>query len=147
MAGGGTNEERNNPCSNNSASQAASAKSVLRPGTILTCRALTSFNSKPRSSSTYQIGFQYWPVASITTSVTLLACSQSANASSPEVNVGNTRSSDRRPLPPGAGVRTQATTSSLPTSNPAQHSTITSTTHPLVIDGVGSGGADRSSRL
>ena len=45
-------------------------------------------NWNPRSSSTYQIGFQYWPVASITTWVTPSACSQSARVSKPEVNVG-----------------------------------------------------------
>jgi hypothetical protein len=61
---------------------------VLRPGRILTWRALTSSNSNPRSSSTYQIGFQYCPVASITTWVTPSACSQSARVSKPEVNVG-----------------------------------------------------------
>jgi hypothetical protein len=43
---------------------------VLRPGRILTWRALTNSSSKPVSSSTYQTGFQYWPVASITTCVT-----------------------------------------------------------------------------
>jgi hypothetical protein len=31
---------------------------VLRPGRILTCRALTNSSSSPRSSSTYQQGFQ-----------------------------------------------------------------------------------------
>lgn len=61
---------------------------VLRPGRILTWRALTSSSWNPRSSSTYQIGFQYWPVASITTWVTPSACSQSASASRLEVNVG-----------------------------------------------------------
>jgi hypothetical protein len=61
---------------------------VLRPGRILTWRALTSSSSNPRSSSTYQIGFQYWPVASITTWVMPSACSQSARVSKPEVNVG-----------------------------------------------------------
>ena len=40
---------------------------VLRPGKSLTWRALTNSSSSPRSSSTYQMGFQYWPVASSTT--------------------------------------------------------------------------------
>ena len=31
---------------------------VLRPGRILTWRALTNMSSKPASSSTYQTGFQ-----------------------------------------------------------------------------------------
>jgi hypothetical protein len=88
MAAGGTKLPRSSPCSSNSASQAASATSVLRPGRILTCRALTSSSWKPRSSSTCQIGFQYWPVASITTWVTPSAVNQSASASSPEVKVG-----------------------------------------------------------
>ena len=61
---------------------------VLRPGRILTWRALTSSSSKPRSSSTCHTGFQYWPVASITTWVTASAASQSASASNPEVKVG-----------------------------------------------------------
>jgi hypothetical protein len=61
---------------------------VLRPGRILTWRALTNSSWKPRSSSTYQIGFQYWPVASSTTWVTPSAASQSASASSPDVKVG-----------------------------------------------------------
>ena len=65
------------------------------------------------------MGFQYWPVASITTSVTASAASQSASASSPEVKVGNVRTSWSRPPCP-SGTRTQATTSSLATSNPAQ---------------------------
>jgi hypothetical protein len=46
-----------------------------------TWQALTSSSCNPRSSSTYQQGFQYCPVASITTWVTPSACSQSASAS------------------------------------------------------------------
>ena len=86
--GRGTKLPRSSPCSNSSASQAASQTSVLRPGRILTWRALTNNSSKPASSRTYQTGFQYWPVASITTWVTPSAVSQSASASSPEVKVG-----------------------------------------------------------
>jgi hypothetical protein len=48
--------------------------------------ASSSWN--PRSSSTYQQGFQSWPVASITTWVTPSVCSQSARVSRLEVNVG-----------------------------------------------------------
>ena len=55
---GGTKPPRNSPCSNSSASQAASQTLVSRPGKILTCRALTNSSSSPRSSSTYQIGLQ-----------------------------------------------------------------------------------------
>jgi hypothetical protein len=51
-------------------------------------QALTSSNSSPRSSSTYQQGFQYCPVASSTTWVMPSAVSQSASASRLEVNVG-----------------------------------------------------------
>jgi hypothetical protein len=65
------------------------------------------------------MGFQYWPVASITTWVTPSAVSQSDSASSPEVKVWNVRTSWARPPHP-SGTRTQATTSSLATSNPAQ---------------------------
>jgi hypothetical protein len=45
-------------------------------------------SSNPCSSSTYHTGFQYWPVASITTWVTPSAASHLASASSPEVKVG-----------------------------------------------------------
>src|SRR6266511_5319296 len=126
MGAGGTKLPRSSPCSNSSASQAASQTSVLRPGKILTCRALTNNSSKPPSSRTYQIGFQYWPVASITTWVTPSPASHPANASSPEVNVGNVRTSWSRPPRP-SGTRTHATTSSLATSNPAQRATSSST--------------------
>jgi hypothetical protein len=88
MAAGGTKLPRSSPCSSSSASQAASATSVLRPGRILTWRALTNMSASPSSSSTCQTGFQYWPVASITTWVTPSAANQSASASSPEVKVG-----------------------------------------------------------
>src|ERR687898_410163 len=93
MGAGGTKLPRSSPCSSSSASQAASATSVLRPGRILTWRALTSSSSKPASSRTYQTGFQYWPVASSTTRVTPSAASHPASASSPEVKVGNVRTS------------------------------------------------------
>src|SRR6266498_4180590 len=134
MAGGGTKLERSSPCSSSSASQAASATSVLRPGRILTWRALTSSSASPRSSSTYQTGFQYWPVASITTWVTPSASSQSASAARSALKVANVRTSwRRRPPAPGAGVRTQATTSRLATSNPAQRSTSRSTRPPPTV--------------
>src|SRR5215218_3506710 len=126
MGAGGTKLPRSSPCSNSSASQAASQTSVLRPGRILTCRALTNNSSKPASSRTYQTGFQYWPVASITTRVTPSAASHPASASNPEVKVGNVRTSWARPPRP-SGTRTQATTSSLATSNPAQRATSSST--------------------
>jgi hypothetical protein len=74
---------------------------------ILTWRALTSSSSKPCSSSTYQTGLQYWPVASITTRVTSLRTSQSASAWEPRGNVRNVRTSWPR-LPCPSGTRTQA---------------------------------------
>src|SRR5215213_7320087 len=58
MAGGGTKLPRSSPHSSSSHNQASSPTSVLRPGRILTWRALTSSSWNPRSSSTYQIGFQ-----------------------------------------------------------------------------------------
>jgi hypothetical protein len=88
MAADGTKLPRNSPCSSNSHSQAASPTSVLRPGRTLTWRALTNSSSNPRSSNTYQMGFQYWPVASSTTCVTSWSWSHSAKDSRPELNVG-----------------------------------------------------------
>src|SRR5918996_5907594 len=126
MAGGGTKLPRSNPCSNSSHSQAASPTSVLRPGRILTWRALTNSSSNPRSSSTYQHGFQYWPVASITTWATPCSVSQSARASRSALKVLKVRTSWQRPPAPSA-TRTQATSSSLPMSSPAQRSSTTST--------------------
>ena len=54
---GGTRLPRNRPASSSWQSHCASLMSVLRPGTCLTCLALTSINSKP-SSSTAHTGFQ-----------------------------------------------------------------------------------------
>src|SRR5215218_4765441 len=45
-------------------------------------------SARTRGTSWRTIGFQYWPVASITTWVTPSACSQSARVSKLEVNVG-----------------------------------------------------------
>src|SRR4051794_14898432 len=123
MTGGGTKLPRSSPCSSSSASHSASSTSLLRPGTIFTCRTLTSFSSNGRSSSTYQTGFQYEPVASITTSVTPSMANQSAIASRSPVNDAKVRVCLRRPRPCGWGVRTHATTSRLPTSIAAQRST------------------------
>ncbi len=84
----------------------------MRPGRIFTWWALTSLHSNARSSRTYQTGFQYDPVASIAISVTPCAVNQSAIASNDPVNEVNVRVCLPRPGPPGAGPRTQATTSS-----------------------------------
>lgn len=48
---GGTNEARTRPCAPNCASHAASETSLLRPGMLRTCRALTSTRSNPAFSS------------------------------------------------------------------------------------------------
>ena len=114
----------------------------MRPGRIFTWWALTSFTGNARSSRTNQTGFQYDPVASIATSVTPSAANQSAIASNEPVNEENVRVCFRRPRPPGLGVRTQATTSSLPMSIPAQHSISTSTSNLLDFH-VPSSGRDR----
>src|SRR3954452_10908980 len=132
MAAGGTKPPRSNPCSSSSASHSASSTSLLWPGRIFTCWALTSSRWKDRSSRTYQTGFQYEPVASIAMSVTPSVVNQSAISSSAPVNEANVRVSLRRPRPAVSGVRTQATTSFLPISIPAQRSISTSTTDLLV---------------
>src|SRR4051812_28482752 len=128
IAAGGTKLPRSRPCSSSSANHSASSTSLLRPGTIFTCWALTSFSSaNARSSSTYQTGFQYDPVASITTCVTPSATNHSVIASSDAVKDENVRVCLRRPRPLAAGARTHATTSFLPISIPAHRSTNTST--------------------
>src|SRR3954451_23356881 len=139
----GTKLLRSSPCSSSSASHSASSTSLLRPGRIFTWRLLTSrISSKGRSSSTYQTGFQYGPVASIAISLTPSARNQSAISSSVWVNEEKVRVCLRRLRPPGPGVRTQATTSSLPMSIPAHRSTSSSTSGllPLVHDGTGPAG-------
>jgi len=98
----------------------------LAAGEDLDATGVDQQQLKPASSRTYQTGFQYWPVASITTRVTPSPASHPASASNPEVKVGNVRTSWARPPRP-SGVRTQATTSSLATSNPAQRATSSST--------------------
>src|SRR4029450_2568690 len=65
--------------------------------------------------------------------VTASTFNQSAIAPSDPVNEENVRVCLRRPRPLGAGVRTQATTSSLPMSIPAQRSLRTSTIGLLVL--------------
>src|SRR5258708_35681992 len=116
MAEGGTKLDRISPCANRSAIQVASFTSVLRPGTFLMCAALASTNSKS-SSKICHTGFQYTPVASIATCVQLQELSHSAKLNNPLVVVRKLRTSCC------TGVdtqRTQATTTSLCTSRPAQ---------------------------
>jgi hypothetical protein len=54
----GTKLARTRPWASRSASQVASATSVLRPGTFFTCAALASTKAKSPSPSTCQTGFQ-----------------------------------------------------------------------------------------
>jgi hypothetical protein len=50
IGGGGTKLGRTIPCAATSASHSASDRSVLRPGTFFTCRALHNHTSKPSSN-------------------------------------------------------------------------------------------------
>ena len=65
--------------------------SLLRPGTFLTCRALTRSTEKPRASSMSKSGIQYTPVDSIATVSTSHAVSQSARSMSACVKLLNSR--------------------------------------------------------
>ena len=55
----GTKLGRTSPWASRSASQAASATSVLRPGTFFTCAALARISTRSPSDSTCQTGLQY----------------------------------------------------------------------------------------
>src|SRR6266540_2336270 len=92
-----------------------SKRSVFgRPGTFLTCRALTRATAKPRASRIWKSGIQYTPVDSITTVVIRQAVNQSASRCKSQVNALNfwTGWASR-----SAGTPTQC--SSAPTSMPA----------------------------
>src|SRR3989475_4610325 len=86
---------RSRPCSSSCASHWQSLTSVLRPGTALTCCALTSRTSKLASRMWYT-GRQYTPVLSIATCVQPAAVSQSASRSSSRVVVPKVRTSSAR---------------------------------------------------
>ena len=102
---GGTKLPRNSPASISWQIQAASEQSVLRPGTCLTCLALTSISSKA-SSRMCQTGCQYTPVASIATCVTPCASSQSRRPISPRTVVENSaRCCSRPPVDTGTHAR------------------------------------------
>ena len=116
IGAGGTKLPRTSPNANNSASHAASDTSLLRPGRLRTSRAFTK-TSANRSSKMCHTGFQYTPVASITTSRIRHPSSQSPNRNSSSVVVPN-RSVTCSSLPRST-TRTAATTSSLCTSSPA----------------------------
>jgi hypothetical protein len=114
------------PAACSATSQAASQTSVLRPGEDLDVAGVDQqqleaclLKDIPDGLPVLAGGLQHhlgdpW------------SASQPANASSPEVKVGNVRTSWSRPPRP-SGTRTQATTSSLATSRPAQRGTSSST--------------------
>jgi hypothetical protein len=120
IGSGGTKLGRIIPCAATSASHSASVRSVLRPGTFLTARALHS-HAVNRDSSAYKTGFQYTPVASIATSSTRRSASHPASSARPDVVVAN-RSFSRTTPALGPSVRTHATTLSRCTSSPATRS-------------------------
>jgi hypothetical protein len=102
----GTKLPRSSPGSSNSANQAASATSGFRPGRSLTWRALTSSSANPRASSTYQIGFQCWPVASSTTWVTPSTWSLEPVGQRLQVGAEGGKGADRLPaVAAGARIR------------------------------------------
>ena len=80
MCCAGRNEAVNSPTECRYCSHWQSAKSVLRPGTCFTWRALTRQTSNPRSSRIWKSGIQYTPVDSIATVLIPQAHSQSAIA-------------------------------------------------------------------
>ena len=129
---GGTKLGRIRPCARRSASQVASFTSVLRPGTALTWAALARASSRSISShSTAQTGFQYTPVASITTCVTPWLFSHADKRSRSAVVVANV-STWRTTRAPSA-MRAQATTLSLWMSRPAQRGCRTSMVTSRVV--------------
>jgi hypothetical protein len=112
MAGGGTKLPRSSPHSSSSASQAASATSVLRPGRSLPWRAPAQQQRKPALLQHLPDRLPVVAGGSSTTRVTPSAVSQSASASSSALKVANVRIACRRwPPAPASGVRTHATTS------------------------------------
>src|SRR3954447_1359366 len=122
IGAGGTKLGATSPCSSSWAIQAESATSVLRPGTLCRCSALSSQTCGIRSSSRKYTGFQYTPVDSMPPRSTSSPPSQSPSAVSPAVVGENVSVFEARP-PPGRGRRTGATTVSRCTSRPAQRST------------------------
>ncbi len=90
ISGGGTKLGRTRPCSTSWQIHSESFTSVLRPGTLRRCCALSSQHSK-RSSSAWKTVFQYTPVASIPTSVTPSPASHSRRSASPASVARNVR--------------------------------------------------------
>ena len=131
IGAGGTKLPRISPCANRSAIQAASFRSLLRPGTFRMCCALASTSVNDSSSSrTCHTGFQYTPVASIATCVQPASVSQAASSSRPAVVVANSRCSVVTFRP--AAMRTHAFTHREWTSNPAHRGYKTSIRHLLL---------------
>ena len=131
IGAGGTKLPRISPCANRSAIQAASFRSLLRPGTFRMCCALASTSVNDASSSrTCHTGFQYTPVASIATCVQPASVSQAASASRPAVVVANSRCSVVTFRP--AAMRAHAFTHREWTSNPAHRACKTSMRHLLI---------------
>jgi hypothetical protein len=77
---GGMNEARSKPARASVASHCASAMSVLRPGTALTCRALTTQAIRPTACSAANGLFQYTPVLCITTTSGAISSAHCAKA-------------------------------------------------------------------
>jgi hypothetical protein len=115
---------RSSPHSVNSASHTASRASLLRPGTVLTCRALTNNTSIGRSAShsAWKIGFQKIPVASMVTWVTPSDTSQLTISASVWWKVLYLRTCCRRFPGCWPGVRTATAMIFFPTSIAATRS-------------------------
>src|SRR5687768_1007525 len=124
MGCGGMKLAFSSPCCNNCASHSASLTSRFRPGSCLTCRAFTNRIVK-RSSSRFQIGFQYTLVDSIARCVTRSSLSQSPNASRSRVIVLN-RCVILSTCPSGRTMRQHTITNASCTSIPATRGCITS---------------------
>jgi hypothetical protein len=85
------NDARSSPARARVASHCASAMSVLRPGTALTCRALTTHAVMPTDSSAANGLFQYTPVLSMTTTSGLISRAHWASARRSRLKAPNSR--------------------------------------------------------
>jgi hypothetical protein len=115
---GGTKLPRTSPCASRSESHIASLTSDFRPGTLRTCCAFARTNSNA-PSRTCHTGFQYTPVASMTTCVHCCSSSHAESSNSAVVVVANERTSCV--TFPSTVIRAHATTTSLCTSSPAHY--------------------------
>jgi hypothetical protein len=127
IGAGGTKLPRTSPCARRSESHVASLTSDFRPGTLRTCCALASTSSNEPSSMCHT-GFQYTPVASMTTCVQRCSSSQVESSQSAVVVVANERTSCV--TRPSRAIRAHATTTSLCTSSPAHLGYRTSMSSP-----------------